>query len=109
MFGDNAAVVDFLTAVIHSDTESAVRGGALLASVRFSDNADFAISQSLEAVRSDTGDCQGFGARTLSNFMNSHTLNGKEISLQHRLEVEQLMSEIMTDKFDDMPVLSRLR
>ncbi|MDB3935733.1 hypothetical protein N9383_03320 [Granulosicoccus sp.] len=107
VFGDNAAVVDFLTAVIHSDTESAVRGGALLASVRLSDNADFAISQSLEAVRSDTGDYQGFGARALSNFMNSHTLNGKEISLQHRLEVEQLMSEIMTDKFDDMPEQAR--
>ena len=106
-FRGNTTVVDFLTTVVHYETDSAVRGGALLASVRTSGDADFAISQSLEAVRSDTGDYQHFGARALSAFVDIHTANGNEISSQHRIEIEQLMSEIMTDEFNDMPAQAR--
>ena len=106
-FRDNAAVVEFLTTVVHYETDNTVRGGALLASVRISDDADFAISQSLDAVRSDAGDYQDYGVRALSDFVDIHTINGNKISTQHQLEIEQLMSEIMTDEFNDMPMQAR--
>ena len=106
-FRGNAAVVDFLTRVVHYETEHSVRGGALLASVRLSDDANFAISQSLEAIRSDTGNYQNSGARALSNFIDIHTNNGNGISSQHYFEIEQLMSDIMSEEFHDLPAQAR--
>ena len=107
VFRGNAAVVDFLTRIVHYDTESSVRGGALLASVRLSDDANFAISQSLEAIRSDTANYQNSGARALSNFVDIHTNDGKGISSQHYYEIEQLMSDIMSEEFHDLPAQAR--
>ena len=103
----NTAALDFLTAVIHSDSSNAVRGDALLASARLSDDANFAVGNSLAAVRSQAGIYQVSGARALSEFINLHTINGHAISWQHKYDMEQLMDEIMTTDFDDMPAQAR--
>ena len=100
---DKESAMAFLTHVMDTDSAVAVRGEALMASVELTDDAEFAVTRSLEAIRTPTDDYPQFGARALSAFLERHTLNGRELDGHYAQEMEYLMSEIMSPDFDHLP------
>ena len=104
---NNPQALNFLTYVMDTDTEAAVRGEALIVSVELSDDTEFALTRSLAAIRSSTENYPAFGARALTTFLERNPVRGSELEWQYTQDIDYLMSEMMSPDYDHLPSATR--
>ena len=99
----NAYVLDALTQLVHTDANLSVRGEALFATARLSNEPQGVLYDSVLAIRSHTGEYQQFGVRAIEEIVHRQNANRTELSYQSKIEMDQLMAELMSPEFAAVP------
>jgi len=104
---EKAALIASLEPIIHNDSDYAVRGEALLATVDLHEHPQLALDQALAAVHSDIGEFQEYGARALEAIVVRQSLEGIVLNSAQQQALSELKDNLMEPQFDELPVDAR--